>query len=105
MGKYHDAVYGVMHLLGAANAIANPILYGYMNENFRSEYKKFYRKMPWYNPSLVLVRSIRRNFHNNANEEGQLNQGLVNEESLSLPPKVMQKKINLAYKTQQGLTD
>ena len=61
MGPYHDMVYGLMHLLGATNSIANPILYGYMNENFRNEYRKFYKKMPWYNTSLVLVRSIRRN--------------------------------------------
>lgn len=61
MGAYHDSIYGLMHLLGATNSIANPILYGYMNENFRHEYRKFFRKMPWYSHSLVLVRSIKRN--------------------------------------------
>ena len=47
--------YGILHLLGAGTSIANPILYGYMNENFRNEYRKFYHRMPWYKSSLLLA--------------------------------------------------
>jgi len=36
-------VYAVLHLFGLCNAITNPILYGYLNENFRKEYKGIYR--------------------------------------------------------------
>lgn len=70
MGAYHDSLYGFMHLLGATNSIANPILYGYMNENFRHEYRKFFRKVPWYSHSLTLVRSIRRNVLSLGNDDG-----------------------------------
>ena len=48
MGGYHDIMYGILHLLGAANAVTNPVLYGYLNENFRNEYISIYRRMPWY---------------------------------------------------------
>ena len=37
-------VYGVLQLLGTANACSNPILYGYLNENFFNEYKSIYRR-------------------------------------------------------------
>lgn len=37
-------VYGVLQLLGTANACSNPILYGYLNENFFNEYKNIYRR-------------------------------------------------------------
>lgn len=102
MGPYHDIIYGMMHLLGATNSIANPILYGYMNENFRHEYRKFYKQMPWYKHSLVLVRSIRRNVlprnttefveaaHHNLGLIGSSsNKGSDNE--VSLPPKRLRK--------------
>ncbi len=36
-------VYAVLHLFGLCNALTNPILYGYLNENFRKEYKSIYR--------------------------------------------------------------
>ena len=32
-------VYCLLKLLGASNACLNPILYGYLNENFRQEYR------------------------------------------------------------------
>lgn len=47
-----EVVYGMLHLLGTANACFNPILYGYLNENFRNEYKSIYRRMPWYSHSF-----------------------------------------------------
>ena len=59
MGRYHDVTYGILHLLGAGTSIANPILYGYMNENFRNEYRKFYHKMPWYRSSKLFVKNLR----------------------------------------------
>jgi hypothetical protein len=49
-----ELVYGLLHLLGTANACFNPILYGYLNENFRNEYKSIYRRMPWYSHSFYL---------------------------------------------------
>jgi hypothetical protein len=60
IGQYHEIIYGILHLFGAANAVTNPILYGYLNENFRNEYKSLYRKMPWYSGSVSLARSLRR---------------------------------------------
>ena len=36
-------IYALLHLFGLCNALANPILYGYLNENFRKEYKNIYR--------------------------------------------------------------
>ena len=56
MGRYHDVAYGLLHLLGAGTSIANPILYGYMNENFRNEYRKFYHRMPWYSSKILTRR-------------------------------------------------
>ena len=47
-----ELVYGLLHLLGTANACFNPILYGYLNENFRNEYKNIYSRMPWYSHSF-----------------------------------------------------
>ena len=41
-------VYGFLHLLGAANACSNPILYGLLNENFLVQYKRLYRWLPGY---------------------------------------------------------
>jgi len=60
MGGDVALTYGLLHLLGSANACLNPFLYGYLNENFRREYKTIYRKMPWYsqsqpNPSSVVL--------------------------------------------------
>ena len=60
MGRYHNVMYLILHLLGAANAVSNPILYGYLNENFRHEYFTIYRKMPWYPSSVVMARTLRR---------------------------------------------
>ena len=36
-------IYALLHLFGLCNALTNPILYGYLNENFRKEYKSVYR--------------------------------------------------------------
>ena len=44
-------IYALLHLFGLCNALANPILYGYLNENFRKEYKNIYRQMPWHSTS------------------------------------------------------
>ncbi len=40
---YESPIYAVMHLFGLSNACVNPILYGYLNENFRKEYRSIYR--------------------------------------------------------------
>ena len=42
------SVYGLANLCGLAASCINPILYGYLNENFRKEYKTFLTKLPWY---------------------------------------------------------
>ena len=36
-------IYALLQLFGMCTALANPILYGYLNENFRKEYKSIYR--------------------------------------------------------------
>ena len=36
-------IYAFLHLCGLANAIVNPFLYGYLNENFRKEYRNIFR--------------------------------------------------------------
>ena len=57
-------IYGLLQLVATGtNSIANPILYGYMNENFRKEYIRFYKNMPWYrhHNSKFLSKSIRIN--------------------------------------------
>ncbi len=38
-----DKVYALLHFFGFSNAWINPLLYGYLNENIRREYKKIYR--------------------------------------------------------------
>ncbi len=37
------SMYGAFHLVGLSNTCINPFLYGYLNENFRKEYKNVYR--------------------------------------------------------------
>lgn len=39
-------IYGICNILGLSNACINPVLYGYLNENFRREFKAIYRKFP-----------------------------------------------------------
>ena len=46
------SVYGLANLCGLAASCINPILYGYLNENFRKEYKAFLTKLPWYPADL-----------------------------------------------------
>jgi hypothetical protein len=41
-------VYGVCTIMGLANACINPVLYGYLNENFRIEYKSLFNRIPWH---------------------------------------------------------
>ena len=48
-----EIMYGFFKLLGATNALVNPILYGYLNGNFRSVYKDYYQKLPWYSTTQV----------------------------------------------------
>ena len=36
-------IYALLQLFGMCTAIANPILYGYLNENFRKHYSTLYR--------------------------------------------------------------
>ena len=37
--------YAVCHLASMTSAISNPVLYGFMNENFRAEFRKIWRKL------------------------------------------------------------
>ena len=48
------SVYGLANLCGLAASCINPILYGYLNENFRKEYKTFLTKLPWYPADLSM---------------------------------------------------
>ena len=49
---HNHLTYGILHLIGAINAIVNPVLYGYLNSSFRKYYKRVYRKLPWYTTSV-----------------------------------------------------
>ena len=40
---YETVIYSLLQLCGLCNACINPVLYGYLNENFRKEYKNIYR--------------------------------------------------------------
>ena len=51
-------LYGFLHILGAANACTNPILYGLLNENFLVQYKRLYRWLPGYYGERARRRSI-----------------------------------------------
>ena len=51
-------IYGFLHILGAANACTNPILYGLLNENFLVQYKRLYRWLPGYYGERARRRSI-----------------------------------------------
>ena len=57
---HKNIIQGLMYLLGGTNSIANPILYGYMNENFKKEYSKFYKKMPWYHKTISRKNALKR---------------------------------------------
>ena len=57
---HKNLIQGLMYLLGGTNSIANPILYGYMNENFKKEYSKFYKKMPWYHKTISRKNAFKR---------------------------------------------
>ena len=46
-------VYGITNLVGLSTALVNPILYGYLNESFRREYRELFRKLPWHPISEV----------------------------------------------------
>jgi hypothetical protein len=60
-GNSHALVYGICHILGLANACVNPVLYGYLNENFRKEYKHIFKMFPWHRSERRRSRSIRHN--------------------------------------------
>ena len=53
LGGQDTLVYGLANIFGLGNACINPVLYGFLNENFRKEYKSIYRKIPWTNISSV----------------------------------------------------
>ena len=47
---FHDVenlfiTYAICHMASMTSAISNPILYGYMNENFRAQFRKIRRKV------------------------------------------------------------
>jgi hypothetical protein len=37
-------VYAVCHVMGMLSACANPVIYGFLNENFQREFKDIYQK-------------------------------------------------------------
>lgn len=51
---HETVIYAILHLFGLCNALTNPILYGYLNENFRKEYKNIYRLVLCF---LILLKS------------------------------------------------
>lgn len=91
MGRYHEVTYGILHLLGAGTSIANPILYGYMNENFRNEYRKFYHRMPWYKSSLLLAARWRSVKSSKTCPRSDSESSLESCQPISKPPKRLRK--------------
>lgn len=61
-------VYGLCTIMGLGNACINPILYGYLNENFRREYKNIFNQIPWHS-SLAAASVVNP-------EAGNNNQGI-----------------------------
>lgn len=55
--------------MGLANACINPILYGYLNESFREEYKNLFKLLPW-----IDLHSQAAGQNNNANNNGNFMQ-------------------------------
>ena len=53
-------VYGIANLCGLATSCINPVLYGYLNESFRKEYKNLLRKLPWYQAEPTVSRNESR---------------------------------------------
>ena len=37
-------IYAVCHVMGMVSACANPIIYGFLNENFHREFSELYKK-------------------------------------------------------------
>ena len=85
----HDIICGLMLLMGGTNSVANPILYGYMNENFKKEYKKFYEKM-FCKPKFGKMKNERSLFSRTAFYK-KSSCGSQNDEILlrTLPPKLL----------------
>ena len=52
---HETVIYAILHLFGLCNALTNPILYGYLNENFRKEYKNIYRLVYIENTFYILL--------------------------------------------------
>lgn len=57
--------------MGLANACINPILYGYLNESFREEYKNLFNKLPWQKSTNSQVHDQAANNNVHANNNGK----------------------------------
>ena len=90
----HNIIFGLMRLLGGTNSIANPILYGYMNENFKKEYKTFYRKI-FGIPKFRTMKNVGSRFLRLAFYKKSLTS--QNDETLEM--KEMEKPTNLRIRT------
>ena len=88
----HNIIFGLMLLLGGTNSIANPILYGYMNENFKKEYKNFYGKIFWI-PKFRTMKNVGSRFLRLAfykkSSTSQNDEILVMNEMRNAPPKLL----------------
>ena len=51
--------------MGLANACINPILYGYLNESFREEYKNLFKRLPWMENTSVAQNQVAGPNNNN----------------------------------------
>ena len=44
-GQQQTIIYAVCHVMGMLSACANPIIYGFLNENFSREFKELYKSL------------------------------------------------------------
>ena len=56
-------IYSICHIASMTSAITNPILYGFMNENFRQEFAKIFGQCV----SFTGLRQLFTNHHNSNN--------------------------------------
>lgn len=63
-------VYGLCTIMGLGNACINPILYGYLNENFRREYTSLFKSIPWHSSLGATSQANNAEMQNNNNGQG-----------------------------------
>ena len=73
-------LYAICHVTGMLSACANPVIYGYLNENFNREFKEIFARIKWACPCMELLsklwssmtKGIRRDNKNSIEEDEQM---------------------------------